>query len=173
MTLVTAEASVSLSALRDLLETLPREASPKVALAVVLAEDVRLPAPAPHTDDGRGLCPDGLPRLRGNVGELETADIVSALGPLRDGATQCMATATGPGAAGTRIGLAMRIGPDGRLAEACMTADSAADPVLRDCLLDAARATTFPAPDPPGSVDVILPMELVPDASLAQLLVCP
>ena len=120
------------------------------------------------------MCPDGLPRPTGTVeGELAPAAIIGALGPLRDGATRCMASASGPGAAGTRVGLAMRIGPDGRLSAACMTADSASDPALRDCLLEVARATIFPAPSPAGSVDVLLPLELVPDASLAQALVCP
>jgi len=173
MTLIAAESSAALSAVRDLLEALPLEASPRIALGVTLAPDVRLPDPTTREDDGRGLCPDGLPRLAGDAGELAAQAIVGALGPLRDGATRCMASATGPGAAGSRIGLAMRIGPDGRLSEACMTADSASDPALRDCLLEAARATTFPTPDPAGAVDVLLPMELVPDASLAQALICP
>jgi hypothetical protein len=173
MTVIAAESGVPLETMRDLLERLPREASPKIALGVTLAPDVRLPDPASREDAGRGMCPDGLPDYDGALGELSPRAIVGALGPLREGAQRCMTTATGPGAAGTRIGLAMRIGEDGRLSEACITEDSASDPALRACILDVARATAFPAPDPPGAVDAVLPMELVPDASLAQALLCP
>ncbi|RLB51027.1 MAG: hypothetical protein DRJ42_17640 [Deltaproteobacteria bacterium] len=176
MTLVAAEAGVSLAALRDLLALLPPEAHGKVALGVTLPANVTLPDATPIADDGRGLCPDGLPAVTddaGDPGELTGAAIVGALGPLRQGAAQCMATARGPGAAGTRVGLAMRIGADGRLTEACITNDSASDPALRDCLLEAARATVFPAPSPAGYVDAVLPLTLVPDASLTQALVCP
>ncbi len=173
MTLVAAESGVALSTMRDFLERLPREASPKIALGVTLAPDVRLPDPASHEDDGRGLCPDGLPPYQGPAGELSTDAIIASLGPLREGAQRCMSTATGRGAAGTRVGLAMRIGEDGHITDACITEDSAADPALRACLIDVARATAFPVPDPAGAVDAVLPMELVPDASLAQALLCP
>ncbi|MBW2464919.1 MAG: hypothetical protein JRH11_24935, partial [Deltaproteobacteria bacterium] len=172
MTLVAAEAGVSLSALRDLLALLPPEAHGKIALGVTLPRDVTLPDATPRPDDGRGLCPDGPPAASGDSGELTGAAIVGALGPLRQGAALCMATARGPGAAGTRVDLAMRIGADGRLTEACITRDSASDPALRDCLLEAARATVFPAPSPAGYVDAVLPLALVPDASLTQALVC-
>ncbi len=172
MTLIAAESGIALSAMRNLLERLPREASAKIALGVTLAPDVRLPEPASREDDGRGMCPDGLPAQAGDVGELSPQAIVGALGPLREAAQRCMSTATLPGAAGTRVGLAMRIGADGRLTHACITEDSASDPALRGCLLDAARATQFPAPNPPGTVDAVLPMELIPDPSLTQALLC-
>ena len=84
-----------------------------------------------------------------------------------------MATARGPGAAGSRIEITMRIGADGRLADACISRDSASDPALRDCLLEVARGTVFPAPSPAGYVDAALPLTLAPDASLTQALVCP
>jgi hypothetical protein len=56
----------------------------------------------------------------------------------------------------------MRIGPDGVVNEACVIESAAPDPVLHECLARAARAVAFDAPDPPGFVDVQLPLVLAP-----------
>ena len=64
--------------------------------------------------------------------------------------------------AGGRVEVAMRIGDEGRVTEACLVSDEVGGSQLRDCLIRAARATVFPRPRPAGSVDVSLPLRLQP-----------
>lgn len=158
---VTAEASIALTQLAALLERVPASLTGRVAFAVVLEPGTVLRAPSAEADI-EGLCPDGLPPPPDGMpeGRIRTDRIVSSLGPLQRGAGPCVGTASGPGAGGGRVVLGLRIGPDGRLLDACMVEEYAADAQLRRCLLDAARATIFAAPDPPGFVDVSLPMSL-------------
>lgn len=162
MIYVTAEAVVPLERLRSLLAVLP-EGSP-VALAVALGDEIRVPdPPEPPPDRGTGLCPDGLPELaEAEQGELETTLIVGALGPLRAAVQDCMAQAAGTRAAGGLVELTMRIGPEGRVTDACLISDEVGGTELRTCLIRAAQATPFPAPRPTGSVDVRLPLRLQP-----------
>ncbi len=172
LVVVASEAGVALSDLRTVLAALA-SARAAVALAVTLAPDVRLPSPSPVADDGVGLCPNGLPDVPDTeLGQLSAQAIVSALGPLRDGATACLESAQGRAAAGGRVVLAMRIGPDGAMANACLVEDPIRDPRLRSCLLEAARATAFTPPSPAGVVDAVLPLELRPDASATQRPTC-
>ncbi len=173
---VTAEAGVPLATLAEALSSLPDALSGRVGLAVTLAAGTRLPGAPAAADaaDTEGLCPNGLPPLGEGMseGSLRPDRIVSSLGPLRQGAEICVGATDGPGAAGGRVGLAMRIGPDGQLIEACVTEEAAPDPTLRACLLRAARATMFPEPDPPGAVDVALPLVLAPLDSQRQRPLC-
>lgn len=163
---IAAESGVSVARLAALLALVPPELAGRVALAVPLAEGVRLPAPAAG---GGGLedpafCPGGLPELPADapLGDLRPDRIVSSLGPLRQGAEICVGASTGPGAAGGRVALAMRIGPDGTVSEACVVESASPDPTLHACLVRAARAVAFEAPSPPGFVDVQLPLVLAP-----------
>jgi hypothetical protein len=174
---VAAEAGVLLSRLADLLGVIPDELSGRVALTVALAPGTRLPA-APADQAGgssEGLCPDGLPAFGEDdaVGDLAPRAIVGSLGPLRQAAEICVSTAQGPGAAGGRVELAMRIGPEGRITHACAVSDSTGDASLRECLIRAARAVAFPAPDPAGSVDAQLPLVLAPAEVSRQRPLCP
>lgn len=160
---VTAEAGVGLDRLRRLLAVVP-ESSP-VALAVALAEEIRIPDPPPPPPDrGTGLCPGGLPALpRGaRRGQLESTLVSGALGPLRDAVQGCMERSAGTRAAGGLIELTLRVGPDGTVSDACLLSDELGGTELRDCLLRAARATRFPQPMPAGSVDLALPLRLRP-----------
>lgn len=172
---VTAEAGQSIDRLRDLLHRLPEASAGVTALAVPLAPETRLPDAAARSEDTTGTCPDGLPEpAEGTAeGELAARDIVGALGPLREGARGCFDNATGPAALGGRTSLALRIGPEGAVTEACFREDEIGDPGLRACVLEAARATHFPSPDPPGIVDAIVPLVFEPDASLRQPPLCP
>lgn len=174
---VTAEASTSLERLARLLALVPPELSGRVGLAVALAPGTRLPAPpgsAEGPDARAGLCPDGLPELAEGVplGDLRAEVIVQSLGPLRQGAELCVTGTQGPGAAGGRVVLAMRIGADGTIDEACVREDATDDPALRECLLRAARSIALPAPSPPGVVDVELPLALAPLATQRQAPLC-
>ncbi|MCB9594365.1 MAG: hypothetical protein H6719_16660 [Sandaracinaceae bacterium] len=163
---VAASGDVSLARLAAVLAVVPAELAGRVALAVPLAEGVRLPAAAgtetPGGDPSR--CPDGLPALAEDapLGTLRPDRIVQSLGPLRQGAEICVGATAGPGAAGGRVALAMRIGGDGRVAEACVAESSVVDAALHECLVRAARAMAFDAPSPPGFVDVQLPLSLAP-----------
>lgn len=161
---VAAAGSVSLARLAAVLAVVPPELAGRVALAVPLAEGVRLPADegsSAGTEDN-SRCPDGLPELAADapIGDLRPDRIVASLGPLRQGAEICVGATAGPGAAGGRVVLAMRIGPDGVVNEACVIESAAPDPVLHECLARAARAVAFDAPSPPGFVDVQLPLVL-------------
>lgn len=172
---VTAESGVSLARLADVLRAIPDALSGRVGLAVALAEGTRLPEPpatAPPTEDAS--CPGGLPPLAEDapIGRLRPEAIVGSLGPLRQAAATCVGAAEGEGAGGGRVALAIRIGPGGLVQEACAVEDATNDPSLRACLARAARTTAFPAPDPPGAVDVQLPLVLAPLPSQRQRPLC-
>lgn len=175
---VTAESNVSLERLAEVLARIPPQLAGRIALAVALAPGTRLPeAPAEvqSADEDAGLCPEGLPELTEEValGDLCPELIVERLEPLRRGAESCVVGARGPGAAGGRVVLAMRIGPDGRVQEACVRDDETGDPELRECLVRAARSVVLPAPNPPGVVDVELPLALAPLPIQRQAPLCP
>ncbi len=174
---VTAEAGTPLSRLTEALAAIPAELSGRVGLAVPLAAGTRLPA-APRAEEGdasAGACPNGLSELPESApeGDLRPDVIVQSLGPLRQAAATCVSATQGPGAAGGRVALALRIGPDGRVHEACAVRDETNDPALRECLVRAARAVAFPAPSPPGFLDVELPLALAPLESQRQAPLCP
>jgi hypothetical protein len=174
---VTAESGTSLERLAEVLALVPPALSGRVGLAVALAPGTRLPAPpdAPASADAAaGLCPDGLPELAPDVplGDLRADAIVQSLGPLRQAAEICVSSTTGPGAAGGRVVLALRIGADGTIDDACAVEDATNDPVLRACLLRATRSVAFPAPSPAGVVDVQLPLLLAPLPAQRQAPLC-
>jgi len=173
---VAAEGDVPLSRLAEVLGQVPAQLAGRVALAVAMAPGVRLPSPGdrgPGADEG-ALCPDGLPSLSEDspLGGLSPDRIVASLGPLRQGAAICVGATSGPGASGGRVQLAMRLGPDGGVSEACVVEDGTDDPVLRACLVRIARGVGFDAPDPPGYVDVQIPLVLSPLASQRQRPLC-
>lgn len=173
---VTAESGTPISRVADVLALVPPALAGRVALAVPLAPGTRLPTPPREAElDARaGLCPNGLPELPADApsGDLRPDAIVQSLGPLRQGAETCVSSTQGPGALGGRVVLALRIGPDGRVSDACAVEDATNDAVLRECLLRAARATAFPAPEPPGYIDAQLPLTLAPLASQRQRPLC-
>lgn len=170
---VTAEAGVPLRALVELMERIPETMAGRVTLAVVLEEGTRLPdAPAIQAGEPAELCPDGLPELAESdpLGDLPAARIRGALDPLRSAAELCVGTSTGPGAAGGRVAMAVRIGPEGRVAGACVMEDSTGDAALRACLVRAARELSFDAPG--GYLDFALPLALEPGRAQRQVPVC-
>jgi hypothetical protein len=175
---VTAEAAIPLERVARVLALVPDSLAGRVALAVALAPGTRLPQPpgqTEHADAGAGLCADGgLSELAEDAptGDLRPETLVQRLAPLRRSAEACVSGTQGPGAAGGRVVLALRIGPDGAVTEACAAEDSTGDPVLRTCLLRAARTLAFDVPSPPGFVDVELPLVLAPVASQRQVPLC-
>lgn len=172
---VTADAGTPLATVRAALAAVGERAP--VTLAVPLPVDTRLPAGEPAVDPElarAGMCEGGLPAAPdARPGALPRSAIVDALGAFRSRAAECMRLVTGPAAAGGALDVAFRIAGDGSVAHACARRDEAGDPGLRLCVLDAARALSFPAPDPPGVVDVALPVLLAPDQGLLQRPLCP
>ncbi|UJR81958.1 hypothetical protein [Sandaracinus amylolyticus] len=175
LVVVTAEARVPITTLVSLLEALPASLAGRITLAVPLAAGTRLPD-APPAIDGtaeRGqLCPDGLPALTEDapLGDLPASSIRAALAPLQSSAELCVGTSTGPGAAGGRVSLAVRIAPDGRVSDACVMEDSTGDAALRACLSRAALELGFDAPG--GYLDFALPLVLEPGRAQRQVPVC-
>jgi hypothetical protein len=163
LVIVTAEAEITAEQLWGLLRALP--ASARVGLAVALGEEIQVPDPPPlPTDRGAGVCLEGLPALPSDAerGQLETPLIVGAMRPFQVAARQCLTEATMASAPGGRVEVAMRIGPEGVVGEACLSQDEIGDTLLRDCLLRAARSLRFPRPDPAGFIDLSLPLLLQP-----------
>lgn len=173
---VAAEAGVPLARLAEVLARVPASLHGRVGLAVVLAPGTRLPAPppAPTPAESEARCPDGLPALGDDepLGSLRPERIVSSLGPLRQSVEICVGATDGPGAAGGRVVIALRIGGDGRVAHACVVEDGPDDPALRACVVRATRGIAFPAPEPAGFVDVSLPLALAPAESQRQRPLC-
>lgn len=168
---VTAEAELPLGQLAELLRLLPH--GRPVAFAQLLPEGTLLPPLAEANAPAR-MCPDGLPDLPGGSveGDLATEAVVAALAPLRESASACLANATGPARAGGRITLALRVAPDGSITETCLVQDGIADASLAECVLSSARTLRMPAPNPPGFVDVHVPLELAPVTEPVQQPLC-
>lgn len=172
---IAAEAGVPLSRLAEVLALAPRSLAGHIGLAVTLAEGTRLPdAPDPPALDSAPLCPEGLPALAEETayGALSAEHLRSRLGPLRERATICVSTASGPGAAGGRFEVVMRIDATGAVTDACVQSNSADDPALRACLVRALRDLRFDAPSPAGVLDVALPLVLSPAATQRQAPLC-
>lgn len=171
--LVTAEGGMSLASLRALLAAMPH--STPVVLASPLEEGTRLPPPraAPATPtNGAAVC-EALPEQPEGTrqGDLDPSAALAALSPLRDAAQQCM-SASRAAANGGRLVLLLRAGTDGRVTDACVTNDTADDPALRQCVVDAARAIALPRPTPDGTADLALPLVFDPDPTLRQRPLC-
>lgn len=172
---LTAEANVPLATVREALALLGELTTP-ITLGVPLAPDVRLPAERVVAPDvaQSGLCERGLPEPAADApeGDLASSAVISALTPLREAAARCLSVATGRAASGGRLDVTLRIDSNGAVSEACAVHDEVRDPALRLCVLEAARALHFAAPSPVGYVDVVLPLRLTADASLAQRPLC-
>lgn len=170
---VTAEHDTRLSEVHALLARLPAERP--VALAVALPAGTRLPQPASLAETTSQACPGGLPEpvAGATEGDLAPADIVAALAPLREAATQCLQSARSAAIAGGKLTLALRIAPDGRVRDACAAQDGIGDPALIECVVEFVRGVRFPAPSPAGFVDVQLPLDLTSVGPPPQRAICP
>jgi hypothetical protein len=155
---VTAERTLELRRLVELLKLIPNQH--EVALAVALPKGTKLPAPA--ADGGEGLCPEGLPDpgAKEVEGNLDPAAVRSALTPLKDAALSCAISSGGKALLGGKLVLALRIGADGRAHQACFVSDAISEPLLRRCLLAHVHDLALPAPSPAGFADVHLPLQL-------------
>jgi hypothetical protein len=171
---VSAEATVPVTALVAFLRQLPASLAGRLTLATPLPEGTRLPDPAVVGEgaESADLCAEGLPELPEEAaeGDLPPDRLRAGLEPLVRAAELCVGTSVGSGAAGGRVRVAMRIGPDGRVEGACVREDTTGDPTLRACLVRAAQALAF---DPPGGyLDLALPMTLAPGAPQRQRALC-
>jgi hypothetical protein len=166
---VSAEAPVPTSALADLLRALQDQRVP-VALAVNLAPATRLPEPP--SGAVADTCPNGLPDTAEAEGALDVSALGPALSDLRAHAADCLSSADPRGAAGGRLSLLLRVSRTGALADACIDKDDIGDARLRACILDRARKLRFPQPEPSGSVDLALPLTLVPAHAPMPPLLC-
>jgi hypothetical protein len=170
---LTAEANTPVRTVSETLAFLP-ERNNEVGLAVPLSAGTRLPEPAGIAPD-RGLwCARGLPSPAEDAaeGNLPVAALREALLPLSEGAQKCLGAARGAAAAGGKVMLAIRIDEEGRPETVCLVQDEIGDAALGRCLLESARAVDFPAPEPPGFVDVHLPLRLTPAGIERQRAVC-
>jgi hypothetical protein len=166
---VTAEADLPLGALTELLRSVPNRF--ELALAVALPKGTRLPeAPAPAREL---LCPEGLP-VPGRTdreGELDTGSAQAAVTPLREAALSCALATGGRALLGGRLVLAMRVGADGKARELCFVSDDVAEPMLRRCLISAARDLALPAPRG-GFADLNVPLDITLEGPTAQRASC-
>ena len=155
---VTADRSVPLRNLLGLLRLIPNRY--EVALAVALPAGTRLPAATADTREA--LCPQGLPEPAAAEveGSLSESAARQAVAPLRDAALSCALSSGGRALLGGRLTLALRIGKDGRAREACVVEDAIGEPLLRRCLISAARDVSFPVPSPAGFADLHLPLQI-------------
>jgi hypothetical protein len=167
---VTAEAGGSVQQLTAALRSLPNRF--EVALAVVLPKGTRLPAPPERSREL--LCPEGLPEPAADEpeGELDPAALRTALAPLKDAALRCALATGGQALQGGRLELALRIGANGKPRELCLQNDAIGEAILRKCIVEAARGFSYPAPNPAGFVDVVLPLQLALSGPAAQRALC-
>jgi biopolymer transport protein ExbD len=168
---VSAEANVAVARLLKVLSALSRESIGPVALAVALPPGTPIPAPAAERASP-ALCPNGLPELEGESGELELEAIQTALIPFRERAATCLEQADARGAAGGRLRLAIRVEASGRVGRSCIEANETEDDALSACVIAATQQLTFPAPQPAGRVDLSLPIVLLQSSNPAQAPVC-
>ncbi len=168
---VTAEASVPLARLHSALAGLDDALGPAV-LAIALSPST--PIPEPVSARARpALCPAGLPESAAAQGALDLTAVRAALGPLTEKASACLERADARGAAGGRVEVALRVGDDGRITQACVQSNSTDDAALATCVLEATRALALPAPRPTGEVDLLLPLVLRQPDVAAQAAICP
>jgi hypothetical protein len=84
----------------------------------------------------------------------------------------CLAKSGLGATASGKMTLALRVTADGQVQHACVFEDEVQQAPLTQCLLQAARQLVFARPDPPGFVDVHLPLKLAPVLSPPQKPVC-
>jgi hypothetical protein len=167
---VAAEARTPLSKVYDTLSRLKALPAP-VVLATALPSDVVLPtASTAHSAPLR--CPDGLPETSADAGDLSVEALTRGLEPLKTQGMTCLKQADGPGSAGGRLRLALRIDAHGKVSDACLVASDVEDDALASCVLGQTASLRFDAPSPQGVVDAELPLSLRPDSVPAQRPVC-
>jgi len=169
---VTAEAAIPVTELERLLNLVPNQFT--VALAVVLEEGTRPPQEPERTTPAALRCPDGLPEPSAQAveGALPRETVRKALGPLTRGAMDCLSVARGKAAAGGNLTLAIRFGEAGAAETLCLVEDGPNDAMLSACIIETARSLRLPAPDPPGFVDVHVPLDLQPAGTTLQHPLC-
>jgi TonB family protein len=167
---VAAESAVPVARVYEVLRALAPQSAP-VVLAMVLPDEVTLPAP-PQSAEAPRRCPDGLGETDALQGDLPVAALQEGVAPLRERAADCLRRAEGPGAAGGRMTLALRVDGEGRVSDACVVASEANDAALESCVVTLARDLRFQPPSPPGVVDAELPLSLKPASGAAQKPVC-
>jgi hypothetical protein len=171
---ITAEAGVPLSSLRAALGSLPA-GSPQALFGLVLDAGVRLPRTPTADPSIQGLCQEGglpEPPTSQRLGSLSTEAIRARVSGMGEGAMRCFEYAQGDAARGGRMRVLVRIGPEGRVSEACASSDELGDPTLRACVLGVVRGLVFPSPAGGEYVDVALPVRLLPDTSQQQRPLC-
>lgn len=154
--LVAADADVPLANVIALLRTL-EDTGRRVALAAILPSGTRLPETDFVDPSSPVDCPSGLPMLapEAALGDADPAALTPVVQAFRANVESCLRTAGSPPGDDPQVLLAIRLGPDGRVGEACVMEHREAHPALRACLVGEARRLRFPAPDPPGYVDVV------------------
>jgi hypothetical protein len=167
---VTAEADISINALTELLRAVPNRF--ELALAVALPKGTRLPPPATAVNEL--LCPEGLPVPARNEreGALDAKAAQVAFAPLREAALSCALATGGRALLGGRLVLGLRIGSNGKPRNLCFVSDAIGEPLLRRCLISAARDLALPTPRGAGFVDVNLPLEIALEGPSAQHASC-
>lgn len=157
---VSAEATVPLSTLSELLDQLTREGR-SVSLATPLAPDTRLPPSVSASAPPSG-CDDGLSATDAPEGSIPDGELARGLQPLREALPDCLVRGDAPGAAGGRVVLAFRINESGRVQESCLSSDDIGDPGVAACVTGLARSLRFEPPSPKGVLDIELPLALRP-----------
>jgi hypothetical protein len=171
--LLTAEADLPLERLERFLATLPA-AGPPLVLAVPLPLGTQLPDLPTEGDGGEPVCTDGLAPLPPgeDEGDMNAARASAALGPLREAVSACAAALPHAAARPARIVIHLRVDPHGAVSEACAAEDTSASALLRGCVLRAARRLRFAPPNPPGWVDLALPVVVAPETPPVQRPLC-
>lgn len=165
---VTADAEVPLRTLAAVLERLPAMPG-RVAFAVALPADTRLPAPPELSVETAPICE--LPEAE-DAGTASREALRAGLAPLIERAGLCAGTTEGPGALGGRVEISLRVGARGRVVDACVSADETDDGVLRACLLAAARELVLPVPSGGETYALAVPFAIAPGVSHRQLALC-
>lgn len=168
---LSAEANVPVARLLKILTTLSKESTGPIAFAVALPPGTPIPDPVAERAHP-SLCPNGLPELEGEAGELELAAIHGALVPFQERAATCLEQADARGAAGGRLRLAIRVEASGRVGQTCVEANDTEDDALSACVIAATQQLVFPAPNPAGRVDLSLPIVLRQGSHPAQAPLC-
>ncbi len=172
--LVVATGETRLETLRRYLGSLDAAGVP-VGLAVALRPDVEVPSPRPEPPRSTaGRC-EALPPVAAGtrLGTLEASVLRDAVGPLRAGLASCADHSVSRRVAlGGRLRLAVRIGAEGTTRDACLVVDEIDDEAFRACVLAVVREARWPTPSPSGSVDVLVPLGVPPDAASRQRGLC-
>ncbi len=164
---LTAEAEVPLAVVRQVLEEIdPRT---QVVFAVPLIQNTRIP-PSP-TDLEQEMCSDELPPP-GRQGDLSRTQIIESLAPLQEGLKPCLTAGRAESAQGGRMRVLIRVGTEGAVESACVVNDETRDAEVRACVLREIRGLQFPQPRPRGTVDLRLPINLIPEALPIQRSLC-